>query len=462
MTVRDNMKNHLLLAIIGTFAVIVGAQTQEGFISLDCGLPLDESPYNNSFNGLTFSSDSNFIQTEKIGKVDKDVFKRFAKQYGTMRYFPEGKRNCYSLDVKRGTNYDMVVSFLYGNYDGLNREPSFDLYLGSNKWARVDLGAGQMEQERRSYTKLTQFPLENNVKAIMDKASVTVTTTPRTDTVPPSSSQMQLDTDREVNNKFLAHQPLPIRTRSNLFRSWAKPLFFKPPATPPEPSTPQGYDPAIILNKQLKSKHPTRSLQPPIEKLPPPELKADGSLRFPWAARLSPQSRTLTTSTPAFEPPSFAVSHIVSDSEMNPHFPSSAQTDPQPQQENNTTLPNLSNTLPPLVDSQSAPTQTTIMETSPSNITNNVVLKTPVVDPLTTTPQAGAFESPSRFTVLRPFFKKKKESNSLDICLVKTGETLPVISAIEIRPLGNDIYLTKSGSLALFFRDYYSTSDEQI
>ncbi|CAF1830279.1 unnamed protein product [Brassica oleracea var. botrytis] len=63
-----------------------------------------------------------------------------------------------------------------------------------------------------------QFPLENNVKAIMDKASVTVTTTPRTDTVPPSSSQMQLDTDREVNNKFLAHQPLPIRTRSNLFR----------------------------------------------------------------------------------------------------------------------------------------------------------------------------------------------------------------------------------------------------
>lgn len=63
-----------------------------------------------------------------------------------------------------------------------------------------------------------QFPLENNVKAIMDKASVTVTTTPRTDTVPPSSSQMQLDTDRQVNNKFLAHQPLPIRTRSNLFR----------------------------------------------------------------------------------------------------------------------------------------------------------------------------------------------------------------------------------------------------
>ncbi|KAF8089636.1 hypothetical protein N665_0500s0002 [Sinapis alba] len=72
----------------------------------------------------------------------------------------------------------------------------------------------------------------------------------------------------------------------------------------------------------------------------------------------------------------------------------------QPQQENTTTLTNLSNTLSPLVDSQSAPTSTNIMESSPSNIINNVVQKTLVVDPLTTTPQAGAFKSPSCFSVL--------------------------------------------------------------
>lgn len=94
--------------------------------------------------------------------------------------------------------------------------------------------------------------------------------------------------------------------------SWAKPLFFKPPVTPPDPSTPKGYDPVIvgnqlaalwpslndeILNKQPKSKYPTRSLQLPVEKLPPPELKADGTLRFPWAAGLSPQSRNLLWNT---------------------------------------------------------------------------------------------------------------------------------------------------------------------
>ncbi|CAN6999562.1 unnamed protein product, partial [Brassica rapa subsp. trilocularis] len=98
--------------------------------------------------------------------------------------------------------------------------------------------------------------------------------------------------------------------------AWAKPLLFKPPATPPEPSTPQNYDPTLIgnqlaalwpsltdeiLNKKPKSKHPTRTLQPPIEKLPPPELKPDGSLRFLWAARLSPQSRNLyRAATPTY------------------------------------------------------------------------------------------------------------------------------------------------------------------
>lgn len=54
--------------------------------------------------------------------------------------------------------------------------------------------------------------------------------------------------------------------------SWAKPLIFKPLATPPDPSTPREYDsvgnqlaslwPSLnneILNKKQKSKYPTRT-----------------------------------------------------------------------------------------------------------------------------------------------------------------------------------------------------------
>lgn len=50
------------------------------------------------------------------------------------------------------------------------------------------------------------------------------------------------------------------------------------------------------------------------------------------------------------------------------------------------------------------------------------------------------------------------KSNSLKICLVKTGETTPLISSLEIRPMGNGTYITKSGSLTLFSRIYLKDS----
>lgn len=44
------------------------------------------------------------------------------------------------------------------------------------------------------------------------------------------------------------------------------------------------------------------------------------------------------------------------------------------------------------------------------------------------------------------------KSNSLDICLLKSGTTTPLISALEVRPLRDDTYTTKTGSLKLFSR----------
>ncbi|CAE6014236.1 unnamed protein product [Arabidopsis arenosa] len=44
------------------------------------------------------------------------------------------------------------------------------------------------------------------------------------------------------------------------------------------------------------------------------------------------------------------------------------------------------------------------------------------------------------------------KSNSLQICLVKTGPTTPFISSLELRPLRNDIYISPYGSLKLLHR----------
>ncbi|CAH2060202.1 unnamed protein product [Thlaspi arvense] len=107
-----------------------------GFISLDCGLPTNESPYTEPLTGLNFSSDSDFIQSGKGARVGQDWVYAY-KQYNALRYFPDGIRNCYNLSVKQGINYLIRAGFAYGNYDGLDIYPRFDIYIGPNLWTTV-------------------------------------------------------------------------------------------------------------------------------------------------------------------------------------------------------------------------------------------------------------------------------------------------------------------------------------
>ncbi|CAN6898037.1 unnamed protein product [Brassica oleracea] len=82
------------------------------------------------------------------------------------------------------------------------------------------------------------------------------------------------------------------------------------------------------------------------------------------------------------------------------------------QQEKPATPPRSVSTLSTLVDSQSTPTDTQIMEPFPSTIINNEALETSVVGPLTTPPIHCAFESPSHFTVLGDVDEVETEPSS--------------------------------------------------
>jgi Leucine-rich repeat (LRR) protein len=53
-------------------------------------------------------------------------------------------------------------------------------------------------------------------------------------------------------------------------------------------------------------------------------------------------------------------------------------------------------------------------------------------------------------------------STSLQICLVKTGTTTPLISALELRPLRNNTYIPQSGSLKTLFRVHLTDSKETV
>ncbi|XP_078176446.1 putative LRR receptor-like serine/threonine-protein kinase At1g51860 [Carex rostrata] len=102
------------------------------FISIDCGRA-ENSNFNVSYYNLPFVSDDQFIDTGE----NKEINSRFAtsvlfKAYLTVRSFPHGIRNCYSLPSKIGSKYIIRGFFMYGNYDQLNKFPTFDVHLGVN------------------------------------------------------------------------------------------------------------------------------------------------------------------------------------------------------------------------------------------------------------------------------------------------------------------------------------------
>ncbi|KAM5579236.1 hypothetical protein ABKV19_009161 [Rosa sericea] len=137
---------HLLVfaaLLLGGFALnlklLVHAQDQSddpyvsGFISIDCGLPAENSSYIERTTGINYTSDANFIDTGEIPEY------RDTKQqpYESLRMFPEGIRNCYKINVTSRSKYLIRACFYYGNYDGQDKSPEFELHFGANLWDSV-------------------------------------------------------------------------------------------------------------------------------------------------------------------------------------------------------------------------------------------------------------------------------------------------------------------------------------
>ena len=105
-----------------------------GYINIDCG--------NNKTNNETIKSDSEYIDTGTNAEIlNQDIIDYFdAEPLKTLRSFPDGKRNCYSIKPENGkeSKYLIRARFLYGNYDNLNAPPKFDLYIGVDYWGTLN------------------------------------------------------------------------------------------------------------------------------------------------------------------------------------------------------------------------------------------------------------------------------------------------------------------------------------
>ncbi|XWS20199.1 hypothetical protein CRYUN_Cryun31cG0079400 [Craigia yunnanensis] len=127
------MRRHFLLFSSFSVAVLIHAQDQSGFISLDCGLP-EGSSYNETTTGINYTSDAPYIQTGISNRLPGFNSGKQQQILEHLRSFPEGDRNCYMLNLGKGDKYLVRTSFMYGNYDAKNEAPEFDLHLGPNLW----------------------------------------------------------------------------------------------------------------------------------------------------------------------------------------------------------------------------------------------------------------------------------------------------------------------------------------
>uniref|UniRef100_A0A7N1A3L7 non-specific serine/threonine protein kinase n=1 Tax=Kalanchoe fedtschenkoi TaxID=63787 RepID=A0A7N1A3L7_KALFE len=136
-------RSESLLVILSCFLlatfVRVHAQSQTGFISLDCG---SSTSYADSVTGIQYVPDTSFIDSGESKNVAATYnLSNLEKPLANVRSFPEGVRNCYTLrpqvNTVNGTRFLVRARFMYGNYDSMNRAPEFDLYIGVNLWASI-------------------------------------------------------------------------------------------------------------------------------------------------------------------------------------------------------------------------------------------------------------------------------------------------------------------------------------
>jgi len=97
-------------------------------ISIDCGV---KEGYIDTTRILYQDDDIQFGEIHTIPNNSFQDQPQINKQLMTLRSFPEGKRNCYSLNPKQGKNKRYIVRgyFAYGNYDNKSKPPTFDLYI---------------------------------------------------------------------------------------------------------------------------------------------------------------------------------------------------------------------------------------------------------------------------------------------------------------------------------------------
>lgn len=94
---------------------------------------------------IFYTTDTKYIDSGESKKIPYDFTSTmFEKQLTTIRSFPEGMKNCYTLPAAQGKDHKYLIRavFMCGNAEEYKDDlPEFKLYLGVEEWATVRFNA---------------------------------------------------------------------------------------------------------------------------------------------------------------------------------------------------------------------------------------------------------------------------------------------------------------------------------
>ncbi|CAM0948886.1 unnamed protein product [Alopecurus aequalis] len=118
---------------------------QSGCVSIDCGLEDALSGRTDSATDIVYVSDGTYVDGGENHKIAEGQLSSTNSTDNpsllTLRSFPSGLRNCYTLPTQNGTKYLVRVFFFHGKYDGTSSPlfVQFDLDLGTSYWDTITL-----------------------------------------------------------------------------------------------------------------------------------------------------------------------------------------------------------------------------------------------------------------------------------------------------------------------------------
>ncbi|KAF3776347.1 hypothetical protein EJ110_NYTH48472 [Nymphaea thermarum] len=187
-------------------ALIRFVDAQPLLLNVDCGTTGAAKGY----LGLTWAGEEQYVRSGESARVRKDHPQ--IPVLNTLRYFPTGKKNCYTFPgVGQGIKIIARASFYNGNYDGLSSPPTFDVFLNGNFWGsfvRKDVYRNQL--------------LESIYITKADDISVCLIRTYPTD-IPFINAFEIRELDQSMYSSMDIHRPLHVSVRL----AYASPNFIR-------------------------------------------------------------------------------------------------------------------------------------------------------------------------------------------------------------------------------------------